>query len=326
MNRGEWAARWLVAGAALGLPLALLGARTLERRAAVVEVHARTAETGGWLPGDLTVAAGEPLHLRLVSDDVLHGFAVGQLDAPAVNLPPGQVVETTVTFDEPGTYTYYCTRWCGLGHWRMRGTITVTGAEELVTPAPEPPLYVTLGINLDAPHPAARVPAAPPRAEAGAAWAGGVPAALLDRRVYAAASPADVWARLRSEAALGAADDQAVWDLVAWVWQTHTSASELALGRELYAANCAACHGETGAGDGVFAAQLAPAGHVEAGHGAQAPVSFRDPASMLGVTSAGLHGKILRGGMGTGMPYWGPVFTEAEVWSLVAYLWRFQFE
>jgi mono/diheme cytochrome c family protein len=30
--------------------------------------------------------------------------------------------------------------------------------------------------------------------------------------------------------------------------------------------------------------------------------------------------------MGTGMPYWGPIFTDAQVWSLVAYLWTFQFD
>ncbi len=29
--------------------------------------------------------------------------------------------------------------------------------------------------------------------------------------------------------------------------------------------------------------------------------------------------------MGTGMPYWGPIFTEPETWALVDYLWSFQF-
>jgi len=26
------------------------------------------------------------------------------------------------------------------------------------------------------------------------------------------------------------------------------------------------------------------------------------------------------------MPYWGPIFTEDQVWALVAYLWTFQFD
>jgi len=30
--------------------------------------------------------------------------------------------------------------------------------------------------------------------------------------------------------------------------------------------------------------------------------------------------------MGTGMPYWGPIFTNQQIWSLVDYLWTFQFD
>ena len=47
---------------------------------------------------------------------------------------------------------------------------------------------------------------------------------------------------------------------------------------------------------------------------------------MLGASPALLQGKIVRGGMGTGMPYWGPIFTDEQIWSLVAYLWTFQFQ
>jgi len=46
---------------------------------------------------------------------------------------------------------------------------------------------------------------------------------------------------------------------------------------------------------------------------------------MLGASSALLYGKIARGGMGSGMPNWGTVFSEEQIWSLVDYLWRFQF-
>ena len=63
--------------------------------------------------------------MRLISDDVVHGFAIGQTTSPAIDLPPGQVVESTLTFEQPGTYTFYCTRWCGPNHWRMRGVIEV---------------------------------------------------------------------------------------------------------------------------------------------------------------------------------------------------------
>ncbi len=55
------------------------------------------------------------------------------------------------------------------------------------------------------------------------------------------------------------------------------------------------------------------------------PVDFTDPDRMLSVSPAHLQGKILRGGMGTGMPYWGPIFSDEQTWKLVAYLWTFQF-
>ena len=58
----------------------------------------------------------------------------------------------------------------------------------------------------------------------------------------------------------------------------------------------------------------------------QNPVDFIDPRRMLGASPALLHGKILRGGMGTGMPMWGSIFTEQQTWDLVAYLYSFQFE
>jgi len=29
--------------------------------------------------------------------------------------------------------------------------------------------------------------------------------------------------------------------------------------------------------------------------------------------------------MGTGMPYWGTIFTEEETWNIVGYLWTLLF-
>ena len=58
----------------------------------------------------------------------------------------------------------------------------------------------------------------------------------------------------------------------------------------------------------------------------QRPANFTDPKRMLGASPAVLQGKILRGGMGTGMPMWGSIFTEQQIWDLVSYLYSFQFE
>jgi mono/diheme cytochrome c family protein len=44
---------------------------------------------------------------------------------------------------------------------------------------------------------------------------------------------------------------------------------------------------------------------------------------MLAGTGALYTAKIRRGGMGTGMPYWGSIFTEEELAALVDYVWTF---
>ncbi len=65
---------------------------------------------------------------------------------------------------------------------------------------------------------------------------------------------------------------------------------------------------------------------LSAGSNTQRPADFTNVQTMLAASPALLQGRIIRGGMGTGMPYWGPIFTEAQTWSLVGYLWAFQFE
>jgi len=104
-------------------------------------------------------------------------------------------------------------------------------------------------------------------------------------------------------------------------------------GRQLYAQNCAACHGETGGGDGVFADDLAASGDasMQSMSGSmetmqQTPADFTNDKRMLGASPALLQGKILRGGMGTGMPMWGSIFAEKQIWDLVSYLYSFQFD
>jgi hypothetical protein len=54
--------------------------------------------------------------------------------------------------------------------------------------------------------------------------------------------------------------------------------------------------------------------------------SLSDPRTMLGGTSEVYYAKLRRGGMGTGMPSFGPLFTSEESWALVDFLWTFVFD
>jgi mono/diheme cytochrome c family protein len=294
-------------------------------------IHAKIAENGGWSTVLLHAKVGEPLHLKFTSDDVMHGFAVGQMDMQPVDIEPGKVSETTLTFDKPGIYTFFCTRWCGLNHWRMRGTIEVTGGDTGTSEPASPPLYVTLGLDIDAPHLANSLPSQKPSASRGQLTLALIPnlPTYQSPTYYHAHSPAQLFDDLHSQPL----SDFQRWDVIAAVWQANTTPTGLAEGKQLFAQNCAACHGEAGGGNGVFASQLSAAGADSAltMSGAQdmvmqTPANFSDPRRLLGASPALLQGKILRGGMGTGMPMWGSIFTEKQIWNIIGYIYTFQFE
>jgi mono/diheme cytochrome c family protein len=252
------------------------------------------------------------------------------MDMEYVDIEPGKVTDVTLTFDKPGIYTFFCTRWCGLNHWRMRGTIEVNGPGAESESAPTIPLYVTLGIDIDAPHEAPIVPGSQPSATSGQQIATKVEISeFMNSDFYRANSPYQVFQSLDSTNL----SETEKWDVVAYLWQSNTTPDAIANGKELYRQNCAACHGENGAGNGVFADDLAAAGEasLQSMNGSmemamQTPVDFTDSKRMLGAAPALLQGKILRGGMGTGMPMWGSIFTEEQIWDLIAYLYSFQFE
>ncbi len=322
MKRSEYAARMLIGAlalAALGVPLWSWSHTPL--------IHARMAENGGWTPGVLHATVGQPVHLRLTSDDVMHGFAVGQMDLQAVDVEPGKITDVTLTFSKPGTYTFYCTRWCGINHWRMRGTVEVDGGK----PDPAistPPLYVSLGLDLDAPHDSPLAPRLRPSAAAAQDVAAqSLLSSFISVDFYRTHSPYEAWKELRGKAPLAGLNDQQIWDMVAFIWQSNSTQDAIVEGKALYAQNCAACHGEGGGGNGVFADQLAAAG-MSGGPTSmfRRPADFTDPRRMLGASPALLQGKILRGGMGTGMPSWGPIFNEVDIWKIISYLYTFQFK
>jgi len=329
--RTERLARLIVLALALAAGLLALVFRFLGSPG-VVEVHASMPDKGGWLTSNIDARVGESLHLRLVSDDVVHSFALGQSDFEPVDVLPGKPTEVLLNFDEPGTYTFYCTRWCGVDHWRMRGTITVVGDEPAPMEDPTPPLYLQLGIDLDASHELIDLDfEGQPSAVNGAALGMTLPPEFLKQDYYRSHSPHQVWNDLSVVTFTTDLSDSQVWDLVAWVWQQNTDAAKLAEGAALYKRDCAACHGVDGGGDGIFSAveNSGNGGHYPSeidGHSVEVPTNFRDYGHMLSVSPAIQQGKIIRGGMGTGMPSWGLIYTEEETWALVDYLWTLLFE
>lgn len=290
----------------------------------VIALTAAAPEGGGWQPEAVRVAMGERLRFRISGADVVHGFAIGQTDIPPVIVEPGRVTEFVFTPPAPGRYTFYCTVWCSPNHWRMRGTLEVVGPEgTLTSPTPQPPLYQQLGLDIDAPHLAAHFPRNTPSAAHGQALGLPLPGDLTDPERLRRISPSAAFARLRADPAYAHLNDNQVWDLVALAWKRSTTPKRLAQGQAIYAANCAACHGQSGRGDGPGGRALR---RTDAMGVSQGPANFTEAKTMAGGSTAIYQGKVLRGGMGTGMPYWGPILTEEQTWAVVDYLWTFLFD
>jgi cytochrome c oxidase subunit 2 len=296
-------------------------------RGGVIELVARQPEAGGWSRERIVVNRGQRVRLRIRSEDVVHGFAIGRLGVEAGAIEPGKIVTVEFVPQQAGEFTFYCTMWCDPNHARMRGTLEVRDPTGGTVRLPPPPRDVAFQ-DLDMPHGAYAVPSARPSAARGqplyaqrctichgARGEGTERGPAIGQRDFLQdRSPASAFQVLQ---ALVAGDvkeanvprslvravkgrpshqrlsqswsDQDRWDVVAYTWSLAMTTDSLDLGRMLYLKNCSACHGEGGKGNG-------PGGRFQP----KRPAKFAEPRTMLGGTSALYTAKIRRGGMGTG--------------------------
>ena len=343
-RRAERAARW-ISGIGVAVLITLLSLAVVWRptpQDGVIDLVARQPSAGGWSLPRIVVTQGERVRLRIRAEDVVHGFAIGRMDVDAGPIEPGKAVTVEFVADRLGEFTFYCTTWCDPSHPRMRGVLEVRGPGGTAM-APAPAAQDVTLAHLDHPRDAGIVPAARPSATRGAepytrqcaschgakgegtaqGEAIATPDVLQDR------SPVHVFHWLNGEGggdpgAAGALrhreltrewPDQARWDVVTHLWSLGTMPETIEQGQRLFVRNCAACHGEGGRGDG-------PGGRYQP----KRPADFTNPRTMLAGTSRLYTAKIRRGGMGTGMPYWGSIFTEEELAALVSYLWTFSLD
>ncbi|OZM77201.1 cytochrome c oxidase subunit II [Pseudonocardia sp. MH-G8] len=78
----------------------------------------RYPDAGFTTANEIHIPVGEPVALRLTTDDVIHSFWVPEL-MPKMDLLPERVNETWFLADEPGTYRGQCAEYCGLQHSHM---------------------------------------------------------------------------------------------------------------------------------------------------------------------------------------------------------------
>ncbi len=87
----------------------------------VVEVVAKRFQ---FTPATVTLRKGEPVILRLRSEDVTHGFFQRALGIDTT-IEPGKVIEVAITPHDAGRFVVICHHFCGAGHGNMKMTLVV---------------------------------------------------------------------------------------------------------------------------------------------------------------------------------------------------------
>lgn len=106
----------------------------------------------------------------------------------------------------------------------------------------------------------------------------------------------------------GQLSEQEMWDVLYRVWAFATSPSRVSEGEELFASNCATCHGSAGDGSGRPGA-----------------ADFTDQSFMSQNAPRDFFASVRDGVQGSVMPAWGGQFEEDQMWSLVDYIWTFAY-
>jgi cytochrome c oxidase subunit II len=83
-----------------------------------------TAKRFAFSPEKISVKQGVPVVLELTSTDTTHGFACPGLNIRS-DIPSGKVSVVRFTPPTAGEFPFHCDVFCGLGHKKMQGTITV---------------------------------------------------------------------------------------------------------------------------------------------------------------------------------------------------------
>jgi cytochrome c oxidase subunit 2 len=73
---------------------------------------------------ELHVPVGQPVKLRMISDDVIHSFYI-PVFRRKMDVLPGRRTEMSFTASRPGEYHLFCAEYCGTDHSRMRGKVVV---------------------------------------------------------------------------------------------------------------------------------------------------------------------------------------------------------
>jgi cytochrome c oxidase subunit II len=117
----------LLAGGSVGAqdatkPAPLAKGRGGKNKPRVIKIRASKFE---FKPNHVTIRQGEKIVFDLTATDFTHGFSIPDLNV-RTDVVPGQVNQLPVTALQPGDFIFLCDNFCGDGHEKMQGKLTVT--------------------------------------------------------------------------------------------------------------------------------------------------------------------------------------------------------
>ena len=111
--------------AACGIAVATIAPKGNQARAdvnpKVIEITAKKFE---FTPSEITLKKGEPVILRVISTDRVHGFFSKPLKFDT-DIAVGTTTDVPVNPDTAGDYTVICDHYCGTGHGNMKMKVSV---------------------------------------------------------------------------------------------------------------------------------------------------------------------------------------------------------
>ena len=111
----------------VGVPAAVFSYQALHRAGGPGEilVVARTVEAGGFSPARIVVRRGQKVRLRILADDVTHGFQLLHFGADAGAIKTGTTRVVEFIADRAGEFPFYCSVRCSPLHMALMGTLVV---------------------------------------------------------------------------------------------------------------------------------------------------------------------------------------------------------
>lgn len=242
----------------------------------------------------LVLPAGKKIRLLITANDVIHSWYVPDF-AIKIDAIPGFVNEGWIKIDQPGTYRGACTELCGRGHGFMPIVVVAESPADYqkwvtamkasngvyinpVSLQPEqngsPVVYAPAELNFNTPTPAAPASASvavPPKPTAATPVAVAVAPPLA--KTPAAANPA--------------------------AQQSWSMATAMTHGKQVFDANCAACHMADGKGNAAMGVPAIAGGPIPNG-----PLAAH--------ISLVLHGKGI-------MPAWGNILNDTDLAAVITF-------